>query len=120
LELRLPRALLGFAVGSTLALSGLVYQSLFANPIASPYTLGVSGGAAIGFALSRGFLEEWLPPGSSWFLSAAGGGLTLVLLLPLLLEHSRDAAKTVLLLGVLISLFSGSLLFFLQYFLDPG
>ncbi|HTP39966.1 MAG TPA: iron ABC transporter permease [Steroidobacteraceae bacterium] len=47
-HLRLPRALAAFAVGSLLALSGVLLQALFRNPLADPFVMGVSGGAAVG------------------------------------------------------------------------
>ncbi len=64
-RLRLPRALAGWAVGSMLAMSGCLMQVLLRNPLADPYVLGVSGGAAfftllgMGFGLAAGFLP-WL------------------------------------------------------------
>ena len=51
-ELRLPRALAGFAVGGLLAVAGALMQVLLRNPLADPYVLGISGGAAVG-ALRR-------------------------------------------------------------------
>ena len=48
LGVRLPRVLAGFGVGGLLALSGVLLQALFRNPLADPYVLGVSGGAAVG------------------------------------------------------------------------
>jgi iron complex transport system permease protein len=48
IDLRLPRLLAGFAVGSLLALAGVLLQALFRNSLADPYVLGVSGGAAVG------------------------------------------------------------------------
>ena len=51
-ELRLPRALAAFAVGGLLALAGALMQVLLRNPLADPYVLGISGGAAVG-ALAR-------------------------------------------------------------------
>lgn len=119
-ELRLPRLLLAFAVGSLFALTGLAYQSLFSNPIASPYTLGVSGGAAVGLVCCRMFFPQVLPFGYEWICSAVGGGAVLFALLPLLFSRSGEYMKTVLLIGVLMSLFTGSLLYFLQFFLDPS
>ena len=53
LKLRLPRALLAFIAGGALAVSGVAFQALFRNPLASPFTLGVSGGAAVTCARSR-------------------------------------------------------------------
>ena len=50
LAVRLPRVLAAFGVGSLLALSGVLLQALFRNPLADPYVLGVSGGAAVGGA----------------------------------------------------------------------
>ena len=47
-DLRVPRVLLGWITGSTLALCGLIFQALFRNPLASPDMLGVSTGAAFG------------------------------------------------------------------------
>ena len=50
-DLRVPRVLLGWAVGSTLAISGMIFQALFRNSLASPDMLGVSTGAACGAVL---------------------------------------------------------------------
>ena len=52
IAVRLPRVLAGFGVGSLLALSGVLLQALFRNPLADPYVLGVSGGAAVGALLA--------------------------------------------------------------------
>jgi len=51
-EVRLPRILLGFAVGGGLAIAGVVLQGMFRNPLVEPYTLGISGGAALGVCLN--------------------------------------------------------------------
>ena len=61
-ELRLPRALSAFAVGGLLALSGALLQVLLRNPLADPYVLGISGGAAVAALLSMlaGFGSGWL------------------------------------------------------------
>jgi iron complex transport system permease protein len=50
-DVRLPRILLGLAVGGGLAIAGVVLQGMFRNPLVEPYTLGISGGAALGVAL---------------------------------------------------------------------
>src|SRR5574343_1649872 len=57
LELRLPRALAGFACGGLLALAGSLMQVLLRNPLADPYVLGISGGAGVGamFGMLLGF-----------------------------------------------------------------
>ncbi len=48
LRVRLPRVLLGALVGASLAVAGVLFQALLRNPLADPYVLGVSGGAALG------------------------------------------------------------------------
>lgn len=79
-QIRLPRSLLGIAVGSVLALSGVAMQGLFRNPLADPGLVGVSGGAALGAALAivGGSLIGGLPPAIEPYLlsvSAFVGGL---------------------------------------------
>src|SRR5689334_21815249 len=51
-EVRLPRLLAAFGVGGLLAVAGVLLQALFRNPLADPYVLGVSGGAAVGALLA--------------------------------------------------------------------
>lgn len=68
-KIRIPRVVLGFVVGAALSVSGVIMQGLFRNPLVEPYTLGISGGAALGVAilivsgLSRIFI---LPIGSGF------------------------------------------------------
>ena len=50
-NIRLPRIIVGFAIGSALSLAGVVLQGMFRNPLVEPYTLGISGGAALGVCL---------------------------------------------------------------------
>jgi len=78
-ELRLPRVLLAFLAGATLALSGLVFQSLLRNPLATPFTLGVASGASLGSAI---FIQTGLTltflglSGATWFAFAGAAGAT--------------------------------------------
>jgi iron complex transport system permease protein len=51
-DIRLPRIILGFAIGGALSLAGVILQGMFRNPLVEPYTLGISGGAAIGVCLN--------------------------------------------------------------------
>src|SRR5271163_3238557 len=51
-RLRLPRVLLGLTIGASLALTGASLQALFRNPLADPYTLGISGGGALGASVA--------------------------------------------------------------------
>jgi len=119
-ELRVPRVLIAFAAGAILSLVGLVYQTLFVNPLASPYTLGVSGCAAVGYVISQFFLPDSLRSSLNTICSIIGGIAALCVLLPFLRSNKLRMTDTVLLCGVLLSLFCGSLLFLLQYFLDPA
>ena len=50
-KIRLPRVVLGLLVGGALALGGVVFQGIFHNPLVEPFTLGVSGGAALGISI---------------------------------------------------------------------
>ena len=86
LELRLSRALSGFATGAMLALAGVMMQALLRNPLADPYVLGISGGASVG-ALAAMLL---LPAAWMVDLAAFGGAVTVALLLYVLAR--RDFA----------------------------
>jgi len=108
LDLRLPRALSAFAVGGLLALSGALLQALLRNPLADPYVLGISGGAAVAalIALAAG-AALWVMQ-----LASAAGALITLMLLALLARRSLfsrdlvagdDAASGVLLTGVMIA-----------------
>jgi iron complex transport system permease protein len=108
LDLRLPRALSAFAVGGLLALSGALLQALLRNPLADPYVLGISGGAAVAalIALAAG-AALWVMQ-----LASAAGALVTLMFLALLARRSLfsrdllagdDAASGVLLTGVMIA-----------------
>jgi iron complex transport system permease protein len=103
LQLRLDRALVAFSTGAMLALAGAMMQALLRNPLADPYVLGVSGGAAVGA------LAALLLAGAAWLvdLAAFGGALAVALLLYLLARRDlRGAgsadATTLLLTGVIV------------------
>ena len=84
LQLRLERAGTAFVTGAMLALAGVLMQALLRNPLADPYVLGVSGGAAVGALLAM------LLAGAVWMIDAAAfGGALLVALLLFALAH-RD------------------------------
>jgi iron complex transport system permease protein len=105
---RLPRAIAAFSVGSLLALSGVLLQALFRNPLADPLILGVSGGAAIGallamltgadLALMHGYATAGgTLVGLGVLLMARGGGATRLLLCGVVLASACGALITVLL-----------------------
>jgi len=115
LDLRLPRALAAFAVGGLLALAGALLQALLRNPLADPYVLGISGGAAVAamIALALG-AALWVMQ-----LASAAGALVTLLLLVLLARRSLfardvladdDAASGILLTGVMIAALTAAVL----------
>jgi iron complex transport system permease protein len=103
-SVRLPRALSSFAVGSLLALAGVLLQALFRNPLADPYVLGVSGGAAVG-ALCGMLLGAGLS-GLQWY-ATTGALLTGAIVL---LLGSRGGPLKLLLAGVVLASTCGALI----------
>ncbi len=99
-ELRLPRALSAFAVGGLLALAGALMQTLLRNPLADPYVLGISGGAAVGAlgAMLLGLGSFWLTGGS--ILGALG---TMLLVFSLAHGGGSWTSNRLLLTGVVVS-----------------
>ena len=114
-QLRAPRAVAGFAVGAGLALSGALLQGLLRNPLADPYVLGVSGGAAVA---AIGAIALGLSSGLVQLAAALGAMATLGLLFILARRalFTRDAVESeqgttaVLLTGVMIASFAAALL----------
>lgn len=109
-ELRLPRVLLGAVVGAALGLAGAALQGLFRNPLAEPYVLGVSAGAALGAvtALVLGLGGAWLGLGAVPL--AAFGGAAGATLLVYRLARVGDAlpGAALLLAGVAVGLTLGA------------
>ncbi len=114
-QLRAPRAVAGFAVGAGLALSGALLQGLLRNPLADPYVLGVSGGAAVA---AIGAIALGLSSGLIQLAAVLGAMATLGLLFILARRalFTRDALESeqgttaVLLTGVMIASFAAALL----------
>ena len=105
---RLPRVLAGFGVGSLLALAGVLLQALFRNPLADPYVLGVSGGAAVGALLAMiagaaavivqsAAVMGALAAVGVVYLLARGGGTPRLLLTGVVLASACGALVSVLL-----------------------
>ncbi len=110
-KIRLPRIILAAVVGATLSLGGMVFQALLRNPLAEPYILGISGGAAVG-AISGILLGLSFSPGVT-LCSFLGSMLTLGSVL--LLSGSRSATRkdSLLLGGVMMNAFCGAFIMFL-------
>jgi len=118
---RLPRVLAGALVGASLASSGVVFQALLRNPLATPFTLGVSAGASLGAMLViilGGTLAvgPWSPVPAA---SLAGAGLAAAIVYALANGPRRVMSTTVLLLaGVTLNAFFSALIVFVQYLAD--
>lgn len=110
-DIRLPRVLLGLLVGASLALAGAAFQGLLRNPLADPYTIGVSSGAALGAVSVIFFQLTFFELGffSVPFFAIAGGMLALLIVFGLTYLSSRSmAVETVILAGIMISSFFSS------------
>ncbi|MBN2164283.1 MAG: iron ABC transporter permease [Pontiellaceae bacterium] len=117
LDIRLPRVLSAFAAGAMLSLSGMSFQALFRNPLATPFTLGVSSGAALGAALYiRLGLIFSLPLLSGTSVAAFIGALLAVgLVYSMTRIKGGFTTSTLLLAGLAISFFFSSLILLIQY-----
>ena len=116
LKLRMPRVILGLIVGSSLAVSGVVFQGLLRNPLAEPYLLGISSGAALGTAvIILGNLPFYIL-GVPMIPSAAflGGLLSMFLVYGLARTKGKIPVHTLLLSGVVINFsFSAVIMLFI-------
>lgn len=110
-NIRFPRVLLAALVGATLSLGGLVFQALLRNPLAEPYILGISGGAAIG-AIIGILMGLSRFPGVS-FISFMGSIATLLLILVMSSGQSILKKDSLLLSGVMINAFCSAIIMFL-------
>jgi iron complex transport system permease protein len=110
-QLRFPRIMMAAMVGGALSLGGLVFQALLRNPLAEPYILGISGGAAIG-AIIGILLSLSLFPGVS-LLAFSGGMATLVLVLVIASGPTLLKKETLLLSGVMVNAFCSAVIMFL-------
>ncbi len=117
--IRLPRTLLAALVGACLACAGVIFQALLRNPLADPFILGVSGGAALGaiamlsFGSTLGLGYAAVPPAAF-----AGSLLTLLLLFLVAGRGSRVSATGLLLTGVVFNAFASAAIVFLASLSD--
>lgn len=119
---RLPKAIAAILVGSGLSISGLFMQTLFRNPLAGPFVLGISSGASLGVALlilgaslfSNTFL---LVSFSSWSLPiAASLGAFFVLFAIIIAANKVKNTMSVLIIGLMFSSFASAIISVLSYF----
>jgi iron complex transport system permease protein len=115
-DIRIPRILLGACVGAALAVSGAALQSLLRNPLAEPYLLGVSNGAALGTMLAFVFFEEveWSRP----MLAFAGAGIATFAVYQMAKSRTGMNVERLVLSGVIVTTFLSSILVLLTSLLD--
>jgi iron complex transport system permease protein len=108
-DIRLPRVLLAFLVGGTLALCGAALQALVRNPLADPYLLGLSGGAGLGavLAIAAAGGSPWAVPAAAF--AGAIGAVLLVYRLSVVAGHRLDP-RVLLLAGVVVGSFCGAVM----------
>ncbi|MBI5966746.1 MAG: iron ABC transporter permease [Deltaproteobacteria bacterium] len=115
LNLRWPRVISGALVGAALSIAGAVLQALLRNPLADPYVLGISSGAAVGailailFGLGSTILGSYAIPGAAF----GGALLTLLFVYFLARVQGRLPSQTMLLAGVIVSSFFSAIIMFL-------
>ncbi len=116
LDVRLPRILGAALIGGGLAISGASFQTMFRNPLVSPFILGVASGAgfgaALGILLSAGAL-------GAQFLAFAFGALAVLLSYAMARVYKTAPALVLVLSGVIVGAFFSSLLSLLKYVADP-
>jgi iron complex transport system permease protein len=118
---RLPRVLAGALVGSALAAAGVVFQALLRNPLATPFTLGVSAGSSLGamVAITFGATFALGPMSPISLMSLAGAAVAASIVYWLATRTGRAVSTSVLLLaGVTLNSFFSALIMFVQYLAD--
>jgi iron complex transport system permease protein len=121
-QFRLPKAVTALLVGIALSISGLQMQTLFRNPMAGPYVLGLSSGASLGVAfVILGFSADLSPESikgfGNWAIAAASWtGAGLVMLLIMMISSRVKNIMTVLILGIMLSSAISAIVSIMQYF----
>lgn len=115
-DIRLPRILLGAAVGGSLAVAGASYQSLLRNPLAEPYLLGISNGAAVGTMVALVFMgaHEWSRP----LMAFSGALIATFVVYRLALGRTGATPERLILAGVIVTTFLSSAIVFVTTLMD--
>ncbi|KPU62583.1 iron ABC transporter [Thermococcus sp. EP1] len=110
LQIRLPRVLLAYFVGVSLASAGTASQALFKNPLADPYIIGISGGAAVGASIAA----LYFPPYMSFF-ALLGALLAVFTVYRIAKVNGHIPVDTLLLAGIALGFFTSALTSYLLY-----
>ena len=122
LNFRLPKAVTAVITGAAISVSGLIMQTLFRNPLAGPYVLGVSSGASLGvaiFLLGSGFLPAFFMLSGWGIVISAIFGAIFVLFLVLGVSFKVRQAVSLLIIGIMFGQIAGSLVTILQTNSNP-
>jgi len=119
--IRLPRVLASVVVGAALAVSGLMFQGLFRNPMADPYIIGASGGAGLGACIGIVFLSQYAIFGFSAaaLLAFVGAVLTMAVVYSLARARGRTSGVTLLLAGFAVGTMLSNSTYLFEIF-DPN
>lgn len=121
MHLRLPRVLMGFLIGASLASVGVALQALLRNPLADPYVLGVSSGAALGASLAMlfgiGTTLAFLP--ALPLFGFVGGLLSLVVIYRLAQSRGNLPIQSLLLAGVILNAILTAVIMFITSIMEP-
>ena len=115
-DIRLPRVLVAFFAGAILSLGGVIFQSVFKNPMSTPYTLGVATGSTLGVAFAIVFGFDSLVS----IFGFLGALLTVVTLFSLTLKLHSYKTDTLLLVGIALAFFYNASLMILFYLSDES
>lgn len=122
MNFRLPKAITAILVGSGLSISGLLMQTLFRNPLAGPYVLGLSSGSSLGVAfviLGVGLLpavfSQFLLSSYGIILASCMGSLLVLLMILIVSQRLRDT-MSILIVGLMFSSFTGAIVSVFSYF----
>jgi iron complex transport system permease protein len=117
-DIRMPRVLLGACVGASLAVAGAALQALLRNPLAEPYLLGVSNGAALGTLVAFVFLDGIT--GARPLLAFAGAGIATFAVYQMAKSRAGMNVERLVLSGVIVTTFLSSIIVLLTSLLDAA
>ncbi len=117
-DIRTPRVLLGACVGACLAVSGAALQALLRNPLAEPYLLGVSNGAALGTMLAFVFFQSFAI--SRPLMAFAGAGIATAAVYRIARSKAGMSVERLVLSGVIVTTFLSSIIILLTSLLDAA
>ena len=117
-DIRVPRVLLGACVGASLAAAGASLQALLRNPLAEPYLLGVSNGAALGTMLAFVFFEQFVF--ARPLMAFAGAGLATFTVYQMARSRAGMNVERLVLSGVIVTTFLSSIIVLLTSLLDAA